>query len=81
MDCPNNRSHGKPFRYCPTCDWRETETLDNRGRKPIAEMTDREIAEETLATMRATQDMVTKFINDFSKSPMFGMLGKMLGGR
>lgn len=50
-------------------------------RKPITEMTDREIAEETLATMRATQDMVTKFIADFSNSPMFGMIGKMFGGR
>ena len=54
---------------------------DEQGRPNIKGMTDREIAEETLATMRATQDLVTKFIADFAKNPMFGMLGKMLGGR
>lgn len=48
-------------------------------RKPIVDMTDREIAEETLATMRATQDLVTKFLADFARNPMFGTLSKMLG--
>lgn len=49
------------------------------GRKPVSVMTDREIAEETLATMRATQDLVTKFLADFARNPMFGTLSKMLG--
>lgn len=48
-------------------------------RKPIADMTDREIAEETLATMRATQDLVTEFIANFSRNPMFRTLTGMLG--
>lgn len=53
----------------------------NGERMPVKEMTDREIAEETLITLRATQDLVEGFITNFSRNPMFGTLSKMLGGR
>lgn len=51
----------------------------NGERKPVKHMTDREIAEETLITLRATQNLVENFITNFASNPMFGTLTKMFG--
>ena len=53
--------------------------VDDKGRIIVQHMTDRELLEEAVGTMRTTQDMVTAFIADFSNNPMLGMFGKMLG--
>ena len=50
---------------------------DEKGRKKIEIMTDREIIEEQLAISRATQDLVEKFFNDFASGKMGGMMGMM----
>lgn len=54
---------------------------DGKGRPLIRNMSDREIAEENLAILRATQDMVEQFFADFSSGKMggaMGMLGKLM---
>lgn len=53
------------------------EETDEKGRPIVGNMSDREIAEETLVIMRATQDLVEKFFNDFSSGKMGGMMGMM----
>lgn len=63
----------------------QTATLsrfDEKGRPSVQDMTDRALAEETLVILRATQDLVEKFFNDFSSGKMggmMGMFGKLMG--
>lgn len=57
-------------------------TLDAKGRPRVHTMSDREIAEENLIILRATQDLVEQFFADFSSGKMggaMGMLGKLMG--
>lgn len=54
---------------------------DDKGRPHVKSMTDRELLEENTVILRATQDLVEKFISDFAKNPALGMLGKMFGGK
>lgn len=47
----------------------------------VENMTDRELLEETVKTLRETRKLVEGFIANFSKSPMFGMVNKMFGSK
>ena len=42
---------------------------------PVASMTDREIAEETLIHLRNQRDTVTALVNSIMASPLGGMIG------
>jgi archaellum component FlaC len=52
------------------------ETYDEKRRRTISEMSTREIQEEQLAILRATQDLVENFFNQMA-DPKSGM-GKMM---
>lgn len=54
--------------------------LDTKGRVPVQAMSDRELAEETVVILRATQDLVEGFFEQMAdpKSGM-GKMMKMLG--
>lgn len=57
------------------------DTTDNKGRPLVRTMSDREIAEENLIILRATQDMIEQFFADFASGKMggaMGMLGKLM---
>lgn len=50
---------------------------DAKGRPAIMHLSDREILEEQLAILRATQDLVEQFFSDFSSGKMGGMMGTL----
>lgn len=53
---------------------------DSQGRPSVQSMTDREIAEETLATLRAAGDAFQSFTEATQKNPMLRtMFGNLLG--
>jgi hypothetical protein len=54
----------------------QTIPLDEKGRKPVIVLTDRELLEEIVESQRATTDLVEKFIGDISKNPMMKMFGR-----
>lgn len=51
---------------------------DDKGRPNVKGMTDRELAEETVVILRATQDLVERFMADLPNNPLFGMLSKFM---
>jgi hypothetical protein len=57
----------------------DVRVTDDKGRPSVKSMTDRELLEEGVATMRATQDLVEGFMGDFAKNPMLKTMGKMFG--
>jgi hypothetical protein len=57
--------------------------VDDKGRTALSLMTDAEKITELLAIGRATQDLVERFVEDFSSGKMggmLGMMGKLMGG-
>jgi hypothetical protein len=54
--------------------------VDIRGRRHVEAMTDRELLEETVKTLRSTQDTVEAFIESMSKNPMLKMFASKFGG-
>jgi hypothetical protein len=61
----------------------EVPLRDAKGRLRLSEMSERDMAEETLAIARATQDMVEKFFEDLTTGKLnlpgpLGMLSKFM---
>lgn len=52
---------------------------DPKGRPLLQDMTDREMLMETLAILRAGQDMVEKFMDDMAGNSQAAMMAKMMG--
>jgi hypothetical protein len=52
---------------------------DAKGRDHVHVMTDRELAEETVTSLRKTQDLVEAFIASMEKNPMMKMFAGKLG--
>lgn len=49
--------------------------VDHKGRFVPSHMTDRELLEEIVTTLRTTQDAMEGIVASASKNPMFKMLG------
>jgi len=53
---------------------------DSKGRMDPRDMTDRGLLEEIVTSQRATQDLVTQFIEGMKTNPMFKMMAGKFGG-
>lgn len=53
--------------------------FDDKGRKSIPLMSDREIIEEMLTQQRATRDLVETFILEMNKNPLMSMMATRFG--
>lgn len=52
--------------------------MDEKGRRDVKELTDRELMEEMVLTIRRTEDTVTSFMNSLATNPMFAMFAKRM---
>jgi len=54
-------------------------TLDEKGRRAVDEMSERELLEEQVLTLRRIDDTVSSFVKSLETNPMFNMMAKRFG--
>jgi len=52
---------------------------DEKGREHVHIMTDRELLEEQVTTLRRIDDTVSSFVKSLETNPMFNMMAKRFG--